>query len=74
VAEEWLARYKTNAVAATADLVNCILQCAGCDQLITEDDVLDLDNVAGRLADLQSIYQEVIQHSIVPLAMEILLT
>ncbi|KAI1026226.1 hypothetical protein LB504_011232 [Fusarium proliferatum] len=58
VAEEWLASYKTNAVAATADLVNCILQCAGCDQLITEDDVLDLDNVAGRLADLQSIYQE----------------
>ncbi|KLO79954.1 nuclear protein SA-1 [Fusarium fujikuroi] len=74
VAEEWLASYKTNAVAATADLVNCILQCAGCDQLITEDDVLDLDNVAGRLADLQSVYQEVLQFSIVPLAMHVLLT
>ncbi|KAF4338170.1 cohesin complex subunit SA-1 2 [Fusarium beomiforme] len=58
VAEEWLRRYGASAVAATADLVNCILQCAGCDQLITEDDVLDLDNVAGRLADLQSVYQE----------------
>ncbi|KAF4452018.1 cohesin complex subunit SA-1/2 [Fusarium austroafricanum] len=58
VAEEWLTRYKTDSVAAVADLVNCILQCAGCDQLITEDDVRDLDNVAGRLADLQSVYQE----------------
>ncbi|RGP62235.1 cohesin complex subunit sa-1 2 [Fusarium longipes] len=58
VAEEWLNKYNDDGVAAFADLVNCILQCAGCDQLITEDDVRDAENIAGRLADLQSVYQE----------------
>ncbi|RFN45979.1 cohesin complex subunit sa-1/2 [Fusarium flagelliforme] len=58
VAEEWLNKYNGDGVAAFTDLVNCILQCAGCDQLITEDDVRDAENIAGRLADLQSVYQE----------------
>ncbi|KAF5657251.1 cohesin complex subunit sa-1 2 [Fusarium heterosporum] len=58
VAEEWLIKYGDNGAAAFSDLVNCILQCAGCDQLITEDDVHDTENIAGRLADLQSVYQE----------------
>ncbi|RBR11520.1 uncharacterized protein FIESC28_08982 [Fusarium coffeatum] len=58
VAEEWLNKYNGDGVVAFTDLVNCILQCAGCDQLITEDDVRDAENIAGRLADLQSVYQE----------------
>ncbi|KAM0345194.1 hypothetical protein ACHAPU_006830 [Fusarium lateritium] len=58
VAEEWLIKYGDKEAAAFTDLVNCILQCAGCDQLITEDDVRDTENIAGRLADLQSVYQE----------------
>ncbi|SPJ82002.1 related to nuclear protein SA-1 [Fusarium torulosum] len=58
VAEAWLAQYGEDGAAAFTDLVNCILQCAGCDQLITEDDVRDTENIAGRLADLQSVYQE----------------
>lgn len=59
MAEEWLNKYNGDGVVAFTDLVNCILQCAGCDQLITEDDVQDAENIAGRLADLQSVYQEV---------------
>ncbi|KAJ4250521.1 cohesin complex subunit [Fusarium torreyae] len=58
VAEEWLAKYREDEAVALTDLVNCILQCAGCDQLITEDDVRDPENITGRLADLQSVYQE----------------
>ncbi|EKJ75721.1 hypothetical protein FPSE_04103 [Fusarium pseudograminearum CS3096] len=58
VAEEWLNKYNDDGAAAFTDLVNCILQCAGCGQLITEDDVRDAENIAGRLADLQSVYQE----------------
>lgn len=60
MAEEWLNKYNDDGVAAFADLVNCILQCAGCRQLITEDDVRDAENIAGRLADLQGVYQEVL--------------
>jgi hypothetical protein len=60
VAEEWLNKYNDDGVAAFTDLVNCILQCAGCGQLITDDDVRDAENIAGRLADLQSVYQEVV--------------
>lgn len=59
MAEEWLNKYNDDGAAAFTDLVNCILQCAGCGQLITEDDVRDAENIAGRLADLQSVYQEV---------------
>ena len=62
MAEEWLAKYREDEATALTDLVNCILQCAGCDQLITEDDVRDPENITGRLADLQSVYQEVEQN------------
>lgn len=41
------------------DLVNCILQCAGCDQEVNEDDIRDPENIPNRLIDLQSVYQEV---------------
>ncbi|KAF5025897.1 hypothetical protein F66182_2016 [Fusarium sp. NRRL 66182] len=58
IAGEWLKNYQNDEAVALTDLVNCILQSAGCDQLITEDDVRDPENITGRLADLQSVYQE----------------
>lgn len=42
-----------------ADLVNCILQCAGCDLDVTADDIRDPENIPNRLVDLQNVYQEV---------------
>jgi len=40
-------------------LVNCILLSAGCNQLVTEDDIRDPENAPNRLADLQNVYTEV---------------
>lgn len=58
VAHQWLERYKADSAAALSDLVNCILQCAGCDLEVTPDDIRDPENIPNRLLDLQSIYQE----------------
>lgn len=59
VAQQWLERYREDGAPALTDLINCILQCAGCDQEVTEDDIRDPENIPNRLIDLQSIYQEV---------------
>ncbi|KAH7318667.1 hypothetical protein B0I35DRAFT_353960 [Stachybotrys elegans] len=58
VAREWLRRYQADSASGTADLVNCILQCAGCDQEVTTDDIADSESVPTRLIDLQNVYQE----------------
>jgi cohesin complex subunit SA-1/2 len=59
VAEQWLTKYRENNATALAELVNCILQCSGCELSVTEDDILDQENIAGRLADLQNVWQDV---------------
>lgn len=59
VAQQWLEKYRADEAPALTDLVNCILQCAGCDQEVTEDDIRDPENIPNRLIDLQSVYQEV---------------
>lgn len=59
VARQWLERYQADNAAGTAELVNCILQCAGCDQEITTDDIHDDESIPTRLLDLQNVYQEV---------------
>ncbi|OAA66123.1 STAG-like protein [Cordyceps fumosorosea ARSEF 2679] len=58
VAHQWLERYKVDNAAALSDLVNCILQCAGCDLEVTPDDIRDPENIPNRLVDLQGVYQE----------------
>ncbi|KAK5993259.1 Cohesin subunit psc3-like protein [Cladobotryum mycophilum] len=58
VAHQWLEKYRADNANAMCDLVNCILQCAGCDLEVTTDDIHDLDNIPNRLLDLQSVYQE----------------
>ncbi len=59
VATDWYHRFTNEEVGAITDLVNCILLSAGCDQLVTEDDIQDPENISNRLADLQNVYTEV---------------
>ncbi|KAM4056089.1 STAG domain-containing protein [Hirsutella rhossiliensis] len=58
VSQQWLERYRQDDAAAMSDLVNCILQCAGCDLEVTTDDIRDPENIPNRLVDLQNVYQE----------------
>ncbi|XWW96740.1 hypothetical protein V2A60_004720 [Cordyceps javanica] len=58
VAHQWLEKYKADNAVALSDLVNCILQCAGCDLEVTPDDIRDPENIPNRLVDLQGVYQE----------------
>ncbi|KAK2590519.1 cohesin complex subunit [Conoideocrella luteorostrata] len=58
VAQQWLEKYQADDASALADLINSILQCAGCDLEVTVDDVRDPENIPNRLVDLQSVYQE----------------
>ena len=59
VAEQWHQKWEENDSQATTDMVNFLLQCAGCDQRVTVDNINDVDNCAGRLTDIQLEYQEV---------------
>ncbi|OIW29702.1 STAG-domain-containing protein [Coniochaeta ligniaria NRRL 30616] len=58
VAAHWYQRYQQDNASALTDLVNCILLSAGCNQLVTEDDIRDPENCQNRLADLQNVYTE----------------
>ncbi|KYK55659.1 putative nuclear protein SA-1 [Drechmeria coniospora] len=58
VAQQWLESYRADDATALGDLVNCVLQCAGCELQVTPDDIRDPDNIPNRLVDLQGVYQE----------------
>ncbi|KAL2887428.1 Cohesin subunit psc3 [Ceratocystis lukuohia] len=58
IAEQWLSQYKENGDAATTELVNFVLQCAGCNIPIDEDDIRDEENCQNRLTDIQSTHQD----------------
>ncbi|RKF59977.1 Cohesin subunit psc3 [Erysiphe neolycopersici] len=57
IAAQWLQKYRENDRQALADLVNLILRSSGCNIEVTVDDVDDIDNVDGRLVDVQSEFQ-----------------
>ncbi len=57
VTDNWYNTYMMDAAVATTDLVNFIILCTGCEETVTVDDILDLDNIQARLATLQSEYQ-----------------
>jgi cohesin complex subunit SA-1/2 len=59
VASQWLTRYADNNAAALAELVGLVVKSAGCNLPLTEDDINDMDNVEGKLGDLQDEYQAV---------------
>ncbi|OBT76960.1 hypothetical protein VF21_04167 [Pseudogymnoascus sp. 05NY08] len=58
VATQWLGEYDADNTAAMADLVNCVLKCAGCDIKVTEDDINDPDNSPNRLNEIQDEHKE----------------
>uniref|UniRef100_A0A383WKN0 SCD domain-containing protein n=1 Tax=Tetradesmus obliquus TaxID=3088 RepID=A0A383WKN0_TETOB len=51
--EEWIERYKDNRAAAAAELMTLLVQVAGCDQEVTEDEVEggEVDRLASRLCE-----------------------
>ncbi|KAE8444270.1 hypothetical protein EG329_000677 [Mollisiaceae sp. DMI_Dod_QoI] len=57
VAGQWLNRLKEDGPNAMVELVNFVLRSAGCTIEVTRDDIDDVDNVEGRVADLQEEYQ-----------------
>ena len=56
---QWLKNYQEDNHAALTDLVNFLLKSAGCSIQVTENDIQDVDNVEGKLGDLQDEYQAV---------------
>ncbi|KAL5606146.1 hypothetical protein BROUX41_006086 [Berkeleyomyces rouxiae] len=58
IAEQWLGQYRENGDAATTELVNFVLQCAGCSIPIDEDDIRDEENCQNRLTDIQATHQD----------------
>ena len=59
VAARWVARFSENEAKAVAEIVNLVLQAAGCDLQITEDDIADPDNSPNRVAEIQEEFQQV---------------
>lgn len=57
VAAQWLQKYREDNRQALADLVNLVLRSSGCNIEVTLDDIDDVDNVDGRLADVQNEFQ-----------------
>ncbi|KAI4722157.1 STAG-domain-containing protein [Aureobasidium sp. EXF-10727] len=57
VAEGWLAAFNEHESGAVADLVNFVLRSAGCELEVTNEDIEDPDNCAGKLGDLQDEFQ-----------------
>ncbi|KAI0848579.1 STAG-domain-containing protein [Daldinia vernicosa] len=58
VAANWFQRYQQDDAKALAEVINCVLLAAGCEQQLTEDDIRDPDNSANRLSELEDAYQQ----------------
>lgn len=56
VATQWLVQYGENPVEAMREFVNFVLKCTGCQFEVSNNDIEDVDNVAGKLTDLQDEY------------------
>lgn len=57
MAAEWVSRYHDHNSNAMAELVNFVLKCTGCPLQVDSNDIEDVDNVTGKLTDLQEEYQ-----------------
>lgn len=67
VATQWLVHYGENPVEAMRDFVNFVLKCTGCQFEVTNNDIEDVDNVAGKLTDLQDefVAQKVTEYPLI---------
>jgi len=59
VVAEFLKEYAEGGPAAITELVNMVIKSAGCDITVSEDDINDIDNVEGKLGELQEDCQAV---------------
>lgn len=57
MAAEWVSRYNEHNSNAMAELINFVLKCTGCTLQVDSNDIEDVDNVTGKLTDLQEEYQ-----------------
>lgn len=57
VAAEWLKTFEQHESQAVADVVNFVLQCAGCNLQVTDHDIEDPDGCTNKIEDLQAEYQ-----------------
>ncbi|KAI8932044.1 hypothetical protein NX059_010937 [Plenodomus lindquistii] len=58
VTARWVARFNENEAQALAEIINLVLQAAGCDVRINEHDIADPDNVPNRVAEIQEEFQQ----------------
>lgn len=59
VTAQWAARFNEHEAQAVAEIVNLVLQAAGCDVRINEDDIADPDNAPNRVAEIHEEFQQV---------------
>ncbi|KAK5167672.1 cohesin complex subunit [Saxophila tyrrhenica] len=57
VASDWLKSFDEHEAQAMADVINFVLQCAGCGTEVTDHDIDDPDNATNRLTEIQDEYQ-----------------
>lgn len=58
VTARWVARFSEHEAKAVAEIINLVLQAAGCDVRINEDDIADPDNAPNRVAEIQEEFQQ----------------
>ncbi|KAE8846235.1 hypothetical protein CFE70_003295 [Pyrenophora teres f. teres 0-1] len=58
VTARWMARFNEHEAKAVAEIINLVLQAAGCDLRINEDDIGDPDNAPNRVAEIQEEFQQ----------------
>ncbi|KAF2851436.1 STAG-domain-containing protein [Plenodomus tracheiphilus IPT5] len=58
VTARWVARFSEHEAKAVAEIINLVLQAAGCDIRINEDDIADPDNAPNRVAEIQEEFQQ----------------
>lgn len=56
-AADWLRGFKQHESQALADLIDFVLQCAGCSSRVETHDIEDPDGVTNRLTDIQDEFQ-----------------
>ena len=61
VVEEWFQKFKADEASSVADLVNFVLECAGCYSKVDQYDIDDVDNCTSKLTDIQEEFQAVRQ-------------
>ncbi|CBX96563.1 hypothetical protein LEMA_P108280.1 [Plenodomus lingam JN3] len=59
VTARWVARFGEHEAKAVAEIINLVLQAAGCDLRINEEDIADPDNAPNRVAEIQEEFQQV---------------